>query len=299
MCGIVGIYLKNNALEPDLGKHLKTMLVGMTERGPDSAGVAIYNDNARKGETKYCLYHPDLNYDWSVLQAELKSEFAGNVTQRIVFNHCVLLADPTYEQISQLIDTKHPEVTIVSVGSAIEIYKDMGLPEDVATRFGFEGMSGSHALGHTRMATESAVSTAHSHPFSTGRDMCLVHNGSLSNHNRLRRWLTRKGIKFQTDNDTEVAAGYFTYRMREGDSLKEAFEAGLKDLDGFYTFAAGTRDGFAVVRDGISCKPAVLAETDDWVAIASEFRSLSHLPGVENANIWEPKPLTVYSWGSA
>ena len=109
--------------------------------------------------------------------------------------------------------------------------------------------------------------------------MCLVHNGSLSNHNRLREWLRRRGHEFETDNDSEVAARYFAHRLGEGATLAEALEAGLSDLDGFYTFTMGTRDGFAVLRDGIACKPAVLAETDDWVAMASEFRSLANLPG--------------------
>ena len=149
------------------------------------------------------------------------------------------------------------------------------------------------------MATESAVTTQHSHPFSTGMDLCLVHNGSLSNHNQLRLKLQRYGIEFETDNDTEVAAGYITYRMTEGATLEEALEAALIDLDGFFTFAVGTRDGFAVLRDSVACKPAVMAETDDWVAMASEFRSIAHLPGAENAFIWEPVPATVYTWGNA
>ena len=140
-------------------------------------------------------------------------------------------------------------------------------------------MQGSHALGHTRMATESRVTTQHSHPFSTGLDLCLVHNGSLSNHNRLRRELQREGVTFQTDNDTEVAAGYLTWRLREGADLREALEGCLRDLDGFFTFAVGTADGFAVLRDPIACKPAVLAETDDWVAMASEYRAIAVLPG--------------------
>ena len=145
-------------------------------------------------------------------------------------------------------------------------------------------MHGSHALGHTRMATESRVTTEHSHPFSTGLDLCLVHNGSLSNHNRLRRELRREGIEFQTDNDSEVAAGYLTCRLREGASLEQALEGCLEDLDGFYTFAVGTAEGFAVLRDPIACKPAVMAETDDWVAMASEYRAIAVLPGAEEAH---------------
>jgi glutamate synthase domain-containing protein 1 len=146
------------------------------------------------------------------------------------------------------------------------------------------------------MATESAVTTEHSHPFATGPDLCLVHNGSLSNHNRLREALRREGIRFATDNDTEVAAGYLTWRMRQGMSLTEALEAALADLDGFYTFAVGTTDGFAILRDPIACKPAVLAETGEWVAMATEYRAIAILPGAATAEIWEPRPATVYSW---
>ena len=171
----------------------------------------------------------------------------------------------------------------MSAGQTIEIYKEAGSPRDFVERFALRELQGSHALGHTRMATESRVTTEHSHPFSTGLDLCLVHNGSLSNHNRLRARLRREGIEFQTDNDSEVAAGYLTYRMREGASLEQALEGCLEDLDGFYTFAVGTADGFAVLRDPIACKPAVMAETDDWVAMASEYRAIAVLPGAEQA----------------
>ena len=149
------------------------------------------------------------------------------------------------------------------------------------------------------MATESRVTTAGSHPFSTGLDLCLVHNGSLSNHNRLRRTLQREGMVFRTENDSEVAAGYLTWRLREGASLEQALEGCLDDLDGFYTFAVGTADGFAVLRDPIACKPAVMAETDEWVAMASEYRAIAVLPGAEDAVTWEPAPGHVYSWGTA
>jgi glutamate synthase domain-containing protein 1 len=188
---------------------------------------------------------------------------------------------------------------VMSVGERIEIFKEAGLPSDFVSRFALEDVQGSHALGHTRMATESRVTTQHSHPFSTGLDLCLVHNGSLSNHNRLRQELRREGVTFQTDNDTEVAAGYLTWRLREGADLREALEGCLRDLDGFYTFAVGTADGFAVLRDPIACKPAVLAETDDWVAMASEYRAIAVLPGAEDANVWEPAPATLYVWERA
>jgi glutamate synthase domain-containing protein 1 len=166
----------------------------------------------------------------------------------------------------------------------------------VAERFGLAGMRGTHAIGHTRMATESAVTTDGAHPYSTGKDQCLVHNGSLSNHNNLRRSLRREGLQFETENDTEVAAGYLTWRMREGLSLGDALKVSLDDLDGFYTFVVGTENGFGVLRDGIACKPAVMAETDQYVAFGSEYRVLANLPGIETARVWEPEPATVYFW---
>jgi glutamate synthase domain-containing protein 1 len=212
-------------------------------------------------------------------------------------SHAVVIASTTVESVQGWLTMQHPELRIMSAGSAIEIYKESGQPREFVRQFRLHELNGSHALGHTRMATESAVTTEHSHPFSTGMDLCLVHNGSLSNHNRLRRQLRAEGVEIQTDNDSEVAAAYLMWRLREGDSLEAALDRALKDLDGFYTFAIGTKDGFAVLRDPIACKPAVMAETDDWVAMASEFRAIAQLPGVANATIWEPSPATVYTWG--
>jgi glutamate synthase domain-containing protein 1 len=203
------------------------------------------------------------------------------------------------EQLQRWLAARRPELRVMSVGQRIEIYKEAGDPRDFVVRFGLDQVSATHALGHTRMATESRVTTEHSHPFSTGLDLCLVHNGSLSNHNRLRVFLRGQGIEFQTDNDSEVAAGFLTWRLSEGDHLETALERCLTDLDGFYTFAVGTADGFAVLRDPIACKPAVMAETTSWVAMASEYRAIAALPGAEDARQWEPEPGRVYSWERA
>ena len=296
MCGIVGLFLKNDAMRPDLGRHLTPMLIEMTDRGPDSAGVAVYRNGTPEGTVKVVLYHPDVDYPWARLTHDLSAELGGEVRGERRATHFVLLADALVETLRRWFRRHHPQTVVMSAGHAIEIYKEKGLPADVAARFKLHEIAGSHAIGHTRMATESAVTTEHSHPFSTGLDLCLVHNGSLSNHNRLRETLRRKGIEFQTDNDSEVAAGYLASRLGEGASLEEALTAAIRDLDGFYTFAVGTRDGFAVLRDPISCKHAVLAETDDWVAMATEFRAIAGLPGAERAQIWEPVPGRVYSW---
>jgi glutamate synthase domain-containing protein 1 len=214
-------------------------------------------------------------------------------------SHATFIVDEEPETVQAWLAEQHPELRLMSAGSTIEIYKEAGPPGDFVRRFALQEIDGTHALGHTRMATESRVTTEHSHPFSTGLDLCLVHNGSLSNHNRLRQRLRREGLQFQTDNDSEVAAGYLTWRLREGASLEQALEGCLEDLDGFYTFAVGTADGLAVLRDPIACKPAVMAETDEWVAMASEYRAIAVLPGAQDAVTWEPEPGRVYSWGTA
>jgi glutamate synthase domain-containing protein 1 len=296
MCGIVGLFFKARAASPLLGPLLAGMLHEMGERGPDSSGFAIYCDNAPPGGFKASLRAPAADYDWDGFAGKLGAAFPLLGPLRPYGSHAVVTLAAVHEDLHAWLAEHRPEVAIFGFGERIEVFKDVGRPDAVTGRFGLRQRAGTHALGHTRMATESAVTTEHSHPFATGIDLCLVHNGSLSNHNRLRRNLRREGIRFATDNDTEVASGYLTWRLRQGLSLKAALEAALSDLDGFYTFAVGTRDGFAILRDPIACKPAVLAETDEWVAMATEYRAIATLPGAADAEIWEPRPATVYSW---
>ncbi|MBV9523999.1 MAG: amidophosphoribosyltransferase [Alphaproteobacteria bacterium] len=296
MCGIAGLFIKSAAREGELGRLLSAMVIELSDRGPDSAGFAFYGAPAPQGAVKCTFFHDDPSFDWDGFLRALDEAcgIAGNVTRR--GSHRIAAVRTDARELRGWIDRHHPTVHVMGFGERVEIFKEKGLPADVIRSFDLATMRGSHALGHTRMATESAVTTEHSHPFSTGVDLCLVHNGSLSNHNRLRAELRRRGMRFDTDNDTEVAAAYLTYRMQSGASLKETLETGLKDLDGFYTFAVGTRDGFAIVRDAIACKPAVLAETAEWVAMATEYRAIATLPGAEDAMIWEPRPATVYAW---
>jgi glutamate synthase domain-containing protein 1 len=299
MCGIAGLYTKNDALCSQLGALLSEMLEQLSFRGPDSAGAAFYRDPAPAGSCKVSLHSPAADPGWKAVGAELGREFDDAALTGVRATHATFVIAADAGEVQTWLRSAHPELTLMSAGSTIEIYKEAGLPTEFVRRFSLAEIDGSHALGHTRMATESRVTTEHSHPFSTGLDLCLVHNGSLSNHNRLRRVLQREGIQFQTDNDTEVAAGYLTWRMREGATLEQALEGCLDDLDGFYTFAVGTADGFAVLRDPIACKPAVMAETDEWVAMASEYRAIAVLPGAADAVMWEPEPGRVYSWGHA
>jgi methylamine---glutamate N-methyltransferase subunit A len=296
MCGIVGLFAKSPEIEDALGQHLAAMLAQMNDRGPDSAGVAVYRDPAPSGSSKLTLFSADALQDWDALAGELGQTFGGRPKASLRASHAVFVVEAEADEAEAWIRSAHPELRVMSAGQTIEIYKEVGRPEEFIRQFALEDFHGTHALGHTRMATESRVTTAGSHPFSTGLDVCLVHNGSLSNHNRLREVLRREGIEFQTENDTEVAAGYLAWRLREGASLEKALEGCLEDLDGFYTFLVGTADGFAVLRDPIACKPAVLSETDEWVAMASEWRAIAVLPGAAGANAWEPAPGVVYAW---
>ncbi len=272
-------------MAPDLGGLLSDMLVKLTDRGPDSAGIAIYDD---PGAGAKLTVQADDPRAFDGLGARLD----GAVTVR--GTHAVVTLPP--DRLDAARAALPDGVRVMSAGSSIEIYKDVGLPADVARRFGIPAMGGTHGIGHTRMATESAVTTLGAHPFSTGPDQCLVHNGSLSNHNAWRRVLSRQGMRFETENDTEVAAVYLSHRLRRGEGLDAALRAALRDLDGFYTFVVGTARGFGVLRDPIACKPAVMAETDAYVAFGSEYRALADLPGIAAARVWEPEPATVYFW---
>jgi len=296
MCGIVGLFLKNRDLEPELGALIAPMLSVMSDRGPDSAGFAVYGAG-RPGRTKLTLRLPEGMLSVSEMIAGLESVMAVPVDIDLRESHAVLsIPNAAEADVRTWLAQAHPGVRIVGSGQRMELYKEVGRPEFVAKAFGLSQMSGTHAIGHTRMATESSVTTDGAHPFSTGPDQCLVHNGSLSNHNAVRRVLRREGLTFDTENDSEVAAGYLTWLMREGFNLRQALEASLNDLDGFYTFVVGTESGFAVLRDAIGCKPAVMAETRNYVAFGSEYRALAMLPDIETARVFEPQPATVYAW---
>jgi glutamate synthase domain-containing protein 1 len=296
MCGIVGLLVKKPALRERLGALMVPMLTGMTERGPDSAGLAVYTTPVPDPQRKLSLYSGEHAVDWSALLVRIGAEFAERHEIAVHGNQAVLTTATDADRVVTWLKGNAPTIAVLSVGQSIDLYKDVGAPADIARRYQFAELQGTHLVGHTRMATESAVTPAHAHPFTAGRDFCLVHNGSLSNPHLVRKHLEPLGIEFETDNDTEAACRFFEWRLREGDELKQAVERGFSQLDGFYTFLMGTDQELLIVRDAFACKPAVVAETDDYVAIASEFRSLAHLPGIGHATLFEPKPEEIYSW---
>jgi glutamate synthase domain-containing protein 1 len=299
MCGIVGLFLKDVSLENNLGALLAPMLVSLSDRGPDSTGFAVYGSGT-PGRIKLTLCGSAAT-DFDEIAEGLDRAIGDTVvvTRRGDSHAMISVPSAKADLVPARLAAIAPEIAVVGIGERMELYKAVGSPAAVSARFGLGRMSGTHAIGHTRMATESAVTTNGAHPFSTGSDQCLVHNGSLSNHNGVRRYLQRNGVAFHTENDTEVAAGYLTYRMRQGLSLAAALQAALDDLDGFYTFVVASVSGFAVLRDPIACKPAVMVETEAYVAFGTEYRALTELPGVEHGHVFEPAPAKVYVWERA
>lgn len=296
MCGIIGLLIKSKADQRNLGRLMTPMFTCMAERGPDSAGLAVFEPPVESGLRRFNLFLPDRGFDWSALLGRFKQQTGATGELSAQENHAVLVSAIEPDAMKMWLTRSEPSLHLLSVGRHIDVYKDEGHPDDIARRYHFTELAGSHCVGHTRMATESAVSPAHAHPFTAGEDFCLVHNGSLSNPYMLRRKLEAQGLYFETDNDTEAACRFIEWRMQQGQNLDQALHTAFSELDGFYTLLIATDSQMTLVRDAFACKPAVVAETDQYVAISSEFRSLAHLPGVENANIFEPLPEVIYSW---
>jgi amidophosphoribosyltransferase len=295
MCGIAGLFAKSEAIERDLGRLIAGMMCQLADRGPDSAGVALYRNPVESG-TKLSLLGDTGSASWPELTRRLAGVLGGAELLADHDEHALIWVEADAFAARSWLAENLPQVAVIGSGVTMELHKRVGRPTAMLEDCGIHKLGGTHGIGHTRMATESRVTTAGSHPFSTGEDLCLVHNGSLSNHNRVRRELSRRGVDFATENDSEVAAGYLMRQLQDGAALDVALESALRNLDGFFTFAVGTRDGFAVLRDPIACKPAVMAETDAWVAIASEYRAIATLPDAADAHVWEPEPARVYSW---
>jgi methylamine---glutamate N-methyltransferase subunit A len=296
VCGIVGLHLREPALYPRLGELLTTMLGELVDRGPDSAGIAIYGDDSWSpaGHSTVTLLENPVPV--ATLAAALSAELGVAVTGIDKSPTTVLHGPIDHDILSAAARTAAPGARVIGYGSELTVLKGIGNPRDLATAFGLSRARGWQGVGHTRMATESAVTAQGSHPFSVGPDQCLVHNGSFSNHMSIKHQLERDGVVFDSENDTEVGARFVAKQLAEGAGLEKALLALNETFDGFYTLLVSTAESFAVVRDAISCKPAIIAETPHWVAMASEFRALANLPGVGDARIFEPEPEEVYVW---
>ncbi|MEE9096511.1 glutamine amidotransferase [Pseudarthrobacter phenanthrenivorans] len=300
MCGIAALQLRNPSLHPQMGSLLSSMLCQIVDRGPDSAGLAVYNTPGLVAPGASTLSLLGRNQGMATaditagVAALLPSDAAPSV--QVVGDTTLVSAAVGTDLLVKAVTETLPDATIIGRGEHVAVMKSVGHPMEIAAEHGLEAMAGSQGLSHTRMATESAVTAGGSHPFSVADDLCLVHNGSFSNHATVRRELKREGVVFDSENDTEVGARYVASRLQQGDTLEEALVNLGKVLDGFYTLVVTTADSMAVVRDPIACKPAIIAETGDYVAMASEYRALAALPGIDNARIFEPEPGKVYTW---
>lgn len=299
MCGIAALQLRNPGLHSQMGTLLSSMLCEIVDRGPDSAGLAVYDtDLVSEGTTTLSLLGTDHGLEPTAITAELQGLLPTEAQPRVTVLGSTTLVQAAVETdlLTKAVHETLPDAVVIGRGEHVAVMKSVGHPMEVAASHGLEAMSGSQGLSHTRMATESAVTAGGSHPFSVADDLCLVHNGSFSNHATVRRSLKREGVVFDSENDTEVGARYIASRLEQGDDLETALTSLGQVLDGFYTLVVTTSDSMAVVRDPIACKPAIIAETDDYVAMASEYRALAALPGIENARIFEPEPGKVYTW---
>lgn len=300
MCGIAALQLRNPSLHPRLGSLLSSMLCQIVDRGSDSAGLAVYNTPGlvSEGTSTLSLLGKDQGMTTSAITAGVAAllPLDAAAVVRVVGDTTLVSAAVGTDLLVKVVGETLPGSTIIGRGEHVAVMKSVGHPMEIAAEHGLEEMAGSQGLSHTRMATESAVTAGGSHPFSVADDLCLVHNGSFSNHATVRRGLLREGVVFDSENDTEVGARYVASRLKQGATLEEALVNLGKVLDGFYTLVVTTADSMAVVRDPIACKPAIIAETDEYVAMASEYRALAGLPGIDNACIFEPEPGKVYTW---
>lgn len=296
MCGIVGLHLRGEPMVSKLGELVVPMLEALTSRGPDSAGIAIYDDQVPVGHRRYSLRAPRPDYPWEQVVDAIEGRTGRRVKVETRANMGLMSTELDPTRVTEVLGQVAPDIVLVGRGAAMTLFKDTGSPRTICERYGLYQVSGYQAVGHTRMATESAVTTDHSHPFSPSEDLALVHNGSFSNHNTIRRWLERGGVVCDTDNDSEVCARFIGARLAQGEDLEEALRQVQKEFDGFYTLLVATRTQFAVARDAFACKPLVVAETADYVAVASEYHALAELPGIDEARVYEPMPEEVHTW---
>jgi methylamine---glutamate N-methyltransferase subunit A len=296
MCGIVGLHLRTPELYPRLGELLTGMLCEMSNRGSDSAGVAVYGDPVWTPRGRGCVSLLEVDSDDESISTAVGSALGGDVSATTIGDTRLLTADADSETLLAAAKVAYPNALVAGFGADLAVLKGVGDPATLTQSWGLARATGWQGVGHTRMATESAVTPSGAHPYAVGPEQCLVHNGSFANHATIRRELLSSGVRFDSENDTEVGARFVASRLADGRDVETALKELCATFDGFYTLLVSNRDSFAVVRDAIACKPAVIAETADWVAMGSEYRALSNLPGVETAAIWEPEPEVVYAW---
>ena len=301
MCGIAGILYKDTAdLDLALGRDLITMLDGCQHRGPDSTGFALYHESngARQLRLRFFVGEGEqaeetverIRAKLAEFGAEVLEEEAVGSTERFTVRYDGDLQSFAYAM-------EHA-AKVVSIGESLDIIKDVGSAHDVDDAYHVAGYSGTHGIGHVRLATESDVTPDASHPFwATGfADVAIVHNGQITNYWKMRRRLEKRGFEFHTDNDSELIAVYLADKLDQGIPLAEALETSIRDLDGTFSFLVSTKDEIGYAKDNLAAKPMVMYEDDRLVAIASEEVSLNRLFPGQSLATTEPPPGTYRTW---
>ncbi len=294
MCGVVGLLIRDPELEAELGRLLVPMITALDERGPDSSGIAVYAD--RQSTSVQVSLGSDELVDWAAFIESIATPNLGSNPDPFGAGMVVEVKPEVEATFKEFLLTTWPQIRVLGTGSTLRVLKDTGRPHETCTRYGIDQWQGYMAVAHTRMATESAVTVLHSHPFVPRQDLCVVHNGSFSNYATVRRRLQAAGVQFDSDNDSEVAARFLATRLEAGDDLDEATRWVMKEMDGFFTMVITTANEMSVVRDAFACKPAVVAEMPGYIAVASEYRALAELPDIAKAEVFEPQPEEVYTW---
>jgi glutamate synthase domain-containing protein 1 len=294
MCGIAGILFKKPAANHVLGRALAEMLDGCQHRGPDSTGFALYVKEATGLRLRFLVDGDDAVERIRKALADNGAEIRSERSEGATFVVEVAYAG----EIRPFAYAMEHAAKLVSIGTALDIIKDVGTSKDLDTIYKVGGVHGSHGLGHVRLATESDVKPEAAHPFwATGfADVAIVHNGQITNYWKMRRRLEARGFEFRTDNDSELIAVYLADKLAQGISLETALEESVDDLDGTFSFLVSTKDGIGYAKDRLAAKPMVMYEDVNLVAIASEEVSLNRLfPGRPLATT-EPAPGTHRTW---
>jgi glutamate synthase domain-containing protein 1 len=305
MCAIAGLLFKNgrrSTLNMTTGEALTAMLDATLHRGPDSAGWAIYHEPLHdRLRIRFFLSDPAAaESDIRQIRQLLADRQAAIVKEETLGCTYGVVVDYTGDVLA-LTRALDGQARVVSIGASLDIIKDVGQPTELSARYDIGRFDGNHGIAHIRLATESGVHADTSHPFwACGfADVATVHNGQITNYWIMRRRLERKGMRFQTENDTELIAVYLAYQMSRGISLEAALESSLADLDGTFSYLVATRDAIGYAKDKLAAKPMVKYEDDELIAIASEEVGLNRLFPGRALETTEPAPLTSGLWTRA
>ncbi len=281
MCGITGFLTKTKNNFTPVGNTILQMLIPLAVRGPDSAGVALYGPKVNEGIVVQIKLGGEKEENFIVDQIK-KMGPVGEVKTTAEYLRIVIDIKENIESFLNLVESLDEGIEIVSLGTQLEVVKQIGSPQNLDSTYNVSDFTGTHGLGHTRLSTESLVDLSHSQPFwAYGYpDLAIAHNGHITNYHKMRQLYEQKGAKFYTKNDSEVIGIYFADKLSKGIALEDVLESSLGDFDGSFSYLVSTSDSIGFAKDPFAFKPLLFAETDDFVAIATEEIAIrSAFPG--------------------